>query len=109
MRLIDSRVAIFLGSLLASVGCGDGSSANPPSEQCVEACVRIEAACGSTTPDCASDCQDDLDRCPTEMGALLECVDANTIECDADQDQGLAEAPCEDDHAALGECGADAF
>jgi len=87
----------FLG-----LGCGSSSG-------CADACSRIESACNSTTADCVEDCEDDLDTCPAEMQALLDCLDSSVLECDPDQDQGLAEAPCEAEHAALSDCGADAF
>ncbi|MEM7138659.1 MAG: hypothetical protein AAF500_18920 [Myxococcota bacterium] len=108
MRNRNIAITALACALLTVGACGDSSN-EAPSQRCVDACVLIENACNSTTPDCAEDCQDDLDECPVEMNALLDCVEASVLQCDAAQDQGLAEAPCEADHAALEVCGADAF
>ncbi|MGB5812156.1 MAG: hypothetical protein WBG86_16590, partial [Polyangiales bacterium] len=61
------------------------------------------------TPDCVDDCVDDVERCPTQMDALFDCLAANTLQCDPDEDQGLAQAPCQPEHASVMECGADPF
>lgn len=102
------RALILVCVSFAWLGCGDDSN-DGPSTECIDACSRIEDACNSTTEDCAEDCQDDFNACPSEMQALLDCIDSSVLECDPDQDQGLAEAPCEAEHEALGVCGPDAF
>ena len=79
------------------------------SSECQDACNLIEQACGSTTEDCVDDCAEDLTDCPDEMTAVLDCVSMNQIQCDPGEDQGLAEAPCEEQHRAVESCGKDPF
>lgn len=97
-----TAVAIALAMLV--VGCGSSD----PSE-CEQACDRIEQACLGRESDCVDDCSEDLDECPDEMQAVLDCVLASELRCDPEQDQGLAEAPCQDEHDATELCGADPF
>lgn len=90
--------------LLAIAGCGSSSDGNGSVDQkCEQACQAIQAACMSTDSECGEECTEDLSDCPTEMDALLDCVIANQsrLQCDPEQDQGLAEAPCEAEHAAV--------
>jgi hypothetical protein len=89
---------------MIALGC-DSSVASV----CEEACDLIEDACMSTTADCVEDCSADLDLCPDEMGAVLACLLVSDLECDPEQDQGLAEAPCEEEHDAAELCGSDPF
>ena len=101
MRLL--HLAPLCGVLVAAVACGSSSSDSGVNEKCVQACDAIQDACGSAEADCGDDCASDLDACPAEMDAVLDCVLANQsqLQCDADEDQGLAEAPCETEHAAV--------
>lgn len=109
MRKVRLTHVILVCALLAAAGCSDSSSTSAMASQCEATCTVIEEACSSTTSDCAQDCEDDLDTCPTEMQAVLDCVNGSELQCDPEQDQGLAEAPCEAEHTALSVCGADAF
>ena len=74
---------------------------------CEEVCTRIAAECPGVSQDdpadCVPDCLADIQNCPAEMQAVLDCVDATegALQCDPNQDQGLAEAPCDAEHAAV--------
>lgn len=96
----------LLGMGLAMIAWGCDSS---EASVCEQACNLIEEACMSTTSDCVDDCSADLDLCPDEMGAVLACLLTSELECDPEQDQGLAEAPCEEEHDAAELCGSDPF
>ncbi len=97
----------LLSTALALIAFACGSS---EATICSQACDLIERACMSTTSDCARECAEDLADCPDEMMALLECVFAATeLQCDPGQDQGLAEAPCQEEHDATELCGKDPF
>lgn len=98
----------LLGMALAMIAFGCSSSDASPSV-CQQACDLIEEACMSTASDCVGDCSADLAECPDEMSAVLDCLFANELQCDPEQDQGLAEAPCEDEHDAVEVCGPDPF
>lgn len=97
---------ILLSTALAMIVFGCNSS---DASDCERACDLIEEACMSTTSDCVGDCSEDLGECPDEMSAVLDCVFASELQCDPEQDQGLAEAPCEEEHDAAELCGADPF
>lgn len=105
MRLL--HLALLCGVLIAALACGSSS------DKCARACDAIQSACQSVESDCVDDCVDDLDACPAEMGAVLDCVLANEsrLQCDADEDQGLAEEPCEAEHDAVhaAPCDSDPF
>ena len=105
---MEKRMAkdILVAWVLVVTACGCGSS---DVSECEAACTLIEAACMSTESDCVDDCSDDLDECPDEMSAVLDCVFTSVLQCDPEEDQGLAEAPCEQEHAAVKLCGADPF
>jgi len=96
----------LLSTALAMIAFGCSSS---DASVCERACGLIEEACMSTTSDCIEDCSEDLDGCPDEMSAVLDCVVASELQCDPEQDQGLAEAPCQEEHDAAELCGADPF
>jgi hypothetical protein len=92
------------GFLLAIASCGSSSNDSGSIDQkCEQACQAIQAACMSAESDCGQECSEDLADCPTEMGAVLDCILANQsqLQCDPEEDQGLAEAPCEAQHAAV--------
>lgn len=103
---MKERALLLAAAAVMVVACG-GSDEAPA--VCVTACDRIEDACQSTTPDCVDDCADDLVNCGDEMLAVLDCVLVSELQCDADQDQGLAEAPCQAEHDAAEVCGSDPF
>ncbi|MFW2390472.1 MAG: hypothetical protein ACN4G0_19205 [Polyangiales bacterium] len=89
--------------LLTIAGCSSTDGGGNIDTKCQQACDAIETACMSTESDCGQDCTEDLADCPSEMGAVLDCVLANTsrLQCDPEEDQGLAEAPCEAEHMAV--------
>lgn len=98
------HLASLCAFLIAAAACGGSSNENGgTNEKCNQACQAIQAACMSAESDCAEECTEDLADCPTEMGAVLDCMMANEgqLQCDPDEDQGLAEAPCEAEHAAV--------
>ncbi|MGB8331956.1 MAG: hypothetical protein WCE62_17655 [Polyangiales bacterium] len=99
------RTLSTMALAMIALGCGGSSDASV----CEQACELIEEACMSTTPDCVEDCSQDLADCPDEMGAVLDCVAASELQCDPAQDQGLAAAPCEEEHDAAELCGSDPF
>ena len=103
---VDMIERTLLSMALAMIAFGCGSS---DASVCKRACDLIEEACMSTTSDCVGECSEDLDDCPFEMEALLDCLVANELQCDPEQDQGLAEAPCEEEHDATELCGKDPF
>lgn len=98
------RTLLGLALMMIAFGC-DSSDASI----CTQACDLIEDACMSTSSDCVEDCSADLDLCPDEMGAVLACVLTSELECDPEEDQGLAKAPCEEEHDAAELCGSDPF
>jgi len=99
--------------LLAIAGCSSSDGSSSIDTKCQQACDAIEAACMSTESDCGGDCTEDLADCPSEMGAVLDCVlgNASRLQCDPEEDQGLAAAPCEAEHMAVAEppCEKDPF
>jgi len=99
------RTLLSMALAMIALACG---SSEPTI--CGQACDLIERACMSTTSDCARECAEDLADCPAEMMAVLDCViAASELQCDAGQDQGLAEAPCQEEHDATELCGKDPF
>lgn len=114
MRLLS---LLSTAVLLLAVACGSDSSQDSsdpeirsePNERCESACAAIQAACASTEADCATDCTDDLNACPVEMGLVLDCVLASQLQCDPEQDQGLAREPCASEHTMVENCGNDPF
>lgn len=102
---MTKRTLSTMALAMIALGCGGSSDASV----CEQACDLIEDACMSTTADCVEDCSQDLADCPDEMGAVLDCVAASELQCDPTQDQGLAAAPCEDEHDAAELCGSDPF
>lgn len=112
MRVL--RFVPLCGFLLAIAGCGSSSNESSGiNEKCEQACQAIQAACMSAESDCGEECSEDLADCPVEMDAVLDCVLANKsqLQCDPEEDQGLAEAPCEAEHTAVQEppCEKDPF
>ena len=105
-RLVHMTQQMVFALALAAMAWGCGSSS---ASVCEQACSAIQEACMSRAPDCVADCEADLVSCPDEMGAVLDCVLASELQCDPAQDQGLAEAPCQQEHAAVAACGADPF
>ncbi|MDH3846039.1 MAG: hypothetical protein OES69_19020 [Myxococcales bacterium] len=98
------RTLLIMALALSAFGCGSSDAS-----VCRQACDLIEEACMSTTPDCVGECSEDLNDCPDEMGAVLDCLFASELQCDPGQDQGLAEAPCKAEHDATALCGKDPF
>lgn len=98
------RTLLSMALVMIAFGCGSSDAS-----VCEQACDLIEKACMSTESDCAQDCSEDLNECPDEMNAVLDCLVASELECDPEQDQGLAKAPCEAEHDAAEQCGSDPF
>lgn len=98
------RVVSGLALAVIAFGCSSSDAS-----VCEQACGLIQQACMSAAADCVPDCADDLAECPDEMGAVLDCLLGSELQCDSAQDQGLAEAPCQQEHDAAEACGADPF
>lgn len=101
------QVTVYVPTLnetfTASSAAGEGQG------RCESACAAINSACMSIEDDCVSDCVGDFIDCAFEMGALLDCMEANPIQCDPNEDQGLAQAPCAFEHSQVEFCGKDPF
>lgn len=102
-------VTVYIEALNQTFTVMSGSSGGGGNERCQQACASIQAACMSTEADCVGDCSSDFASCPVEMGILLDCIAGNAIQCDPEQDQGLAEDPCRTEHDMVQACGKDPF
>ncbi len=95
---------------VATTSCSVTLAAPVSGDTCEAVCARARVAGCATMVDCESDCENDIDRCPDEMNAVLQCHTANPIMCSLVEDNGIGQDGCEAEHDALLDiCDIDAF
>ncbi len=89
--------------------CTSSPAAPVGGSTCDDVCARARAAGCDVMEDCESDCETDLDVCPSQMESVVECHLSHAIMCDDVEDQGIGRAGCERAHVAAEDCGIDPF
>jgi hypothetical protein len=93
----------------ADLSCGVSLPVPIGGDSCEVVCARAAAAGCGIADDCVSDCDTDMDICPDDMGAVLECHATHAIHCDPAEDQDIGKRGCVDQHREAEACGIDPF